>query len=113
MKKRGMSLFLAVIAMLVWVCPTMLVQARAISADEMRTKFAELQSKYPTGTYWNGEYMGAWQCMGFALLVDDYLFGECARDWYVHGNVADLCVGDHVRYQSTAYYDHSIVVTNI
>lgn len=107
--KRFISTILTMCLLLCNVC---IANAKAISAEEMSQKFNELKQKYPSGSTWNDSYMNAWQCMGFALLVDDYLFGECARDWYVHGDINNLCVGDHVRYRSNGW-DHSIVITNI
>lgn len=90
------------------------VNATAISASEMAQKFDALKKSYQDKTYWNEVYNGAQQCMGFALLVDDYLFGEDARslNWVVHGDVSQLHVGDHVRFNNISC-DHSIVVSNI
>ena len=78
--KKAISLILT-FAMCIVFTPnkfTLTTNAAAISAEEMARKFEELKAKYPTGTTWNGTYMNASQCIGFAFLVDDYLFNECA-----------------------------------
>ncbi|MDO4562716.1 MAG: lectin-like protein [Clostridia bacterium] len=92
---------------------THLCYASAITADSMRTKFAQLQTMYPNGSTWNGSYKNlSWQCMGWANTVCDYLFGENPRNWTKQTNLDNLCVGDHVRKYNYGY-EHSIVITNI
>ena len=111
MKKRWVSILLCLL-MLISVWPGNVGMAKAISAEEMTKKFAELKKSYPQGTYWNKNYMNASECMGFALLVTNTLFNEDCRQWSVHGDVNKLCVGDHIRFRSVDW-NHSITVTNI
>ncbi len=115
--KRKLLILLSVLSILFCLeleMSGLTVKAAAISANDMARKLNELKVKYPDQSYWNDSYKNsAWQCMGFACIVGDYLFGEDVRTWPVHGDASQLCIGDHVRYQSTAYYDHSIIITNI
>lgn len=115
MKKKLIGLFL--IAMCVFYIPGIIgkqAQASAISAEEMKQKLDTLRNTvgFRDGDTNYGNYHNATQCMGFAVEVCYRLFNEDCRQFYVHGNVDNLCVGDHVRYRSS-YWDHSIVVTNI
>lgn len=112
MRKRFLS-FIIIICIFFLVCPIMSVQARALTKDEMKVKISELKAKYSQGTYDDGNVGNASECMGFAVKVSRFIFGEdCRSGWYVHGNVDELCVGDHVRYRSS-YWNHSITVINI
>lgn len=114
MRKKVISLFMAVCMLFVsaWNGHFLIqVSAKAISAQEMSKKFAELKQKYPENSVWNGSYKNlSWECMGWAETVCDYLFGENPRNWGQQTNWNNLCVGDHVRINNNG---HSIVITNI
>lgn len=123
MSKRILSALLCFLVVLS-IVPNQNVTAKSISAVEMKQKFEELKREYPTGYIWKDGYWfnrynhgpgydGSWQCFGFARLVFNRLFDESERNAYMHRNIDNLCVGDHVRYRATSTLDHSIIVTNI
>jgi len=114
MLKKVISVFIC----LVIVMASMATPVSAVnpSASEMATKLNDLRSRYPSGkTDW-GNYKGkAWECMGFAALIWDNLFGEdwyITRDYALHSNINDLYIGDHVRFKSGGS-DHSITIIDI
>lgn len=116
MKKKA-SIYILIISILLTIMPYWTVHAKALTTEEMKIKIAELketykQDDYNDGKIWNGNTLSAEQCMGFAVKVSQLIFGEDCRTWYVHGNVDELCVGDHVRYRSS-YWNHSITVIDI
>lgn len=122
MKKK----FLSVAVILSILCTfffTVSVEARSLSAIELKQKLESLKSEYPTGWKWEdgwcvdyttgncgpGYKNAAWECMGFAYKICNELFEEDPRStFYQHSNVNNLCVGDYVRRNG-----HSFVVTNI
>ena len=99
----------------------------AITASELNGKLQTLKSQYPNGThqtkFYNSTYGGSacyrdlsghssWECMAWARKVYDFLWGDSVSKGQFHQNVANICVGDYVRYYAGSY-DHSILVTNI
>ncbi len=112
--KRIASLVLSIMLILS-VIPTVTVHAGAITADEMRNKIEQLKAEYRENTKWNDSFAGGTQCWGFAHLCYNRFFGEYLSSAYVRRDVANLCVGDWVRFRPTptSAYNHSIFVTNI
>lgn len=72
--------------------------------------FSSLQSKYPSGSRWNGSFHGsAWQCHGFALTLGEELTGKNPRKWKSTNNLDSLKPGDIVRCKRP----HTIMVTAV
>ncbi len=116
MRKKLIGLIMAM-AMILSFVPSLSmnkVYAAAITATEMKQKLDNLRNTpgFREGDYNSGNVGTAETCMGFAVLISRALFNEDCRNWSVHGDVNNLCVGDHVRYRSIGW-DHSITITNI
>ena len=96
----------------------------------LESKFAELDSMYPTGSIWDKNgigFDGAWNCHGFALLVGNKICGYSARNWSRAYDIATIKPGDIIRYQQNsrrydpnnrknkkwADYGHTIVITKV
>jgi len=99
----------------------------AMTASELSGKLQTLKSQYPNGThqttFYNSTYGGSacyrdlsghssWECMAWARKVYDSLWGASVSNGQFHQNVANICIGDYVRYYAGSV-DHSILVTNI
>lgn len=96
----------------------------------LESKFAELESMYPTGSIWDKNgigFDGAWNCHGFALLVGNKICGYSARNWSRAYDIDTIKPGDIIRYQQNsrrydpnnrknkkwADYGHTIVITKV
>lgn len=96
----------------------------------LESKFAELESMYPTGSIWDKNgigFNGAWNCHGFALLVGNKICGYSARNWSRAYDIDTIKPGDIIRYQQNsrrydpnnrknkkwADYGHTIVITKV
>ena len=96
----------------------------------LESKFAELESMYPTGSIWDKNgigFDGAWNCHGFALLVGNRICGYSARNWSRAYDIDTIKPGDIIRYQQNsrrydpnnrknkkwADYGHTIVITKV
>ncbi len=66
---------------------------------------------YYNGTTWNffSQYSYLTQCLGFASLMSDSLFGEAAPIGSLY-SPRELKVGDHIRF---IYYEHSVTVVEV
>ncbi|MEG1427543.1 MAG: hypothetical protein RSC76_07630 [Oscillospiraceae bacterium] len=69
----------------------------------------EYCNEYDSGTMDLFDYGDNIQCLGFASMISDFLFGKNApfTEFY---DFADLRVGDHIRLLE---YEHSMIVTEI
>lgn len=105
--------------------------------DELAEKLEELKAEFPDGAYWNyggvtdvpcrHEHLKSYscnvyggktsaffgknpgkQCLGFASMISDRLFGEDAEIYEIY-DFDDLQVGDHIRFAVGDGY-HSLIV---
>jgi len=92
-------------------------------SSEMTERIKIVEDTYKNGDYWNKEFGGAWQCMGFSFLVLNDLYPGAGfngtvshanmANWNTHNDVTALKPGDYVRYNTTSQFDHSIVILEV
>ena len=117
------------------------VEANSELVTTQGVSITKLQEQFPTGMYWNHEgnpnntdynsvtntpchttsystsccntFEGGAQCHGFALLMSSKYHNNVSTYTYgISHNIADMKVGDVVRYR-TGSYEHSIFITSI
>ena len=132
MKKR-ISFILIAVMLLPAFC-IMKAGATVTASDEVACRLERLKNLYPTGTAqeefyndfiydWETDTMslgykdlsgwGSWECMAWGCKVYDTLWGQSISTGQTLTDVSYICIGDYVRFNSTAQYDHSIVITDI
>lgn len=78
--------------------------------DDSTVNFANVKSKYKSGSTWNGSYMNkAWQCHGFALTLGMELSNKDPYTWNKVYNLNSLKPGDIVRFGRP----HTIMITGV
>ena len=73
--KKIVSIILSVLIL----CSVVIVPAGAITQSDFDSKISALRAEYPDGSFWaNKRFDGATECMGFAYLMANRVFGGSA-----------------------------------
>ena len=93
-------------------CGAVVVPAGAITQSEFDAKISALRTEYPNYTFWGEKFDNATQCMGFAYLMANQVFGGSARDWEKSYTLSGVKPGDIIRYSNSSK-GHSVFVTGV
>ena len=137
MKKKSKVLLFALLFCFVMLMQIIFSNpVEAVSVEEYKSKInniiaqwqnrsfnADVYSPSSTGWVHNSYYTcsgcgyGGWECLAFARYCQNQFYGSCDRcgdyAWLYSGSInsiADLRVGDVIRYRASNYNDHSIVI---
>ena len=107
--KKIVSTILSVLIL----CSVVIVPAGAITQSDFDSKISALRAEYPDGSFWaNKRFDGATECMGFAYLMANRVFGGSARNWDKVYTLSGVKAGDVIRYSNSSK-GHSIFVTGV
>lgn len=114
MKKKALSLVLALV-----MCLSLTLPAMAVQPDEVYQSMIELKSQYPEGMPWTNEnyyrwnggiYSGGYGCAGFAFILSDAAFGDLPARVLAPFSYSDVRAGDILRINNDT---HSVIVLQV
>ncbi len=101
------------------------VNSESISLSTFESRLNSLKGYTNVSQIYNSKYNGSacykdlsghssWECMAWASKVFDTIWNSSIKqNRTIHRNVANICVGDYVRYRGNGSFDHSIFITKI
>ena len=107
-----MKKIVSIILSVLMLCSVIVVPAGAITQSDFNSKISALRAEYPNYSSWTKRFDGASQCMGFAYLMANQIFGGSARNWDKVYTLSGVKAGDVIRYSNSSK-GHSIFVTSV